>query len=78
MITGSVRYFVVFADGTRVEPSLASAGDSRFSIARMRLMQNSLQLPQGYRAADVENIDVLIELSDGKRFEERFETGISG
>jgi len=61
-----------------VEPSVSSPGESRFSIARMRLVQNSLILPQPYRAADVEKIDVLIEMSDGKKFEERFALGVSG
>ena len=75
MISGNIRYYVVFADGTRVEPSVSNIGESRFSIARMKLVQNSLQLPQGYRAADVEQVDVLLELSDGERFEERFEMG---
>jgi len=78
MITGNIRYFVVFADGTRVEPSVSNITESRFSIARMKLVQNSLQLPQGYRASDVEKIDVLLELSDGKKFEERFEVSGSG
>jgi len=77
MISGSVRYFVIFADGSRVETSVSNTAESRFSIARMRTMQNTLVLPQGYRAADVEEFDILIELSDGKRFEERFDLNIS-
>lgn len=73
MIAGMVRYFAIFSNGTRVElPSYDSDG-SRFSITRMKLMQSSARLPQGYRAADVEKIDMLIELSEDEKFEERFE-----
>ena len=78
MINGTIRYFVVFADGTRLEPSVSNPAESRFSIARMKLVQNTLQLPQGHRAADVQDIDVLIELGDGQRFEERFNAGGHG
>jgi len=75
MISGHIRYFGVFSDGTRVELSIADSEGARFSIARMRLTQNALRVPQEYRAADVEEIDVLIELTDGRRFEERFDVG---
>jgi hypothetical protein len=75
MIAGHVSYFAILPDGIRVELPIGDGDGSRFSIARMRLMQNSLRVPQEFRATDVEKIDLLIELSDGKRFEERFDVG---
>ncbi|MCL1939259.1 MAG: hypothetical protein FWG04_01175 [Desulfovibrionaceae bacterium] len=75
MISGQARYFAVFSNGTRMELSAYDSEGSRFSITRMKLMQNSVRLPQGYRASDVEKIDVLIELNEGKKFEERFGVG---
>ena len=73
MISGMARYFAVFSNGTRLELSAYDSDGSRFSITRMKLMQSSARLPQGYRAGDVEKIDVVIELSEGKRFEDRYE-----
>ena len=71
-ISGNVRYFAVFSDGTRLEMPVAGGDSSRFSIARMRSMQHSFRVPDGNSVNDVEKLDVLIELSDGKKFEERF------
>ena len=73
MISGMARYFAVFSNGTRLELSAYDSDGSRFSITRMKLMQSSARLPQGYRAGDVEKIDVVIELSEGKKFEDRYE-----
>ena len=72
IVSGMARYFAVFANGTRLELSSYESDSSRFSITRMKLMQTSARLPQGYMASDVEKVDVLLELSEGKTFEERF------
>ncbi len=73
MISGMVKYFAVFASGARLELSAYESDGSRFSITRMKLMQSSARLPQGYMAGEVRKVDVQIELSDGSKFEERFD-----
>ncbi|MDR2604721.1 MAG: hypothetical protein LBC55_05145 [Desulfovibrio sp.] len=63
-VTGAARYAAVTADGTRVELPLQDPESSRFSIARMKTMQNTVRLPAGLRPESIASIDVLIEVAD--------------
>jgi hypothetical protein len=63
-VTGAARYAAVTTDGTRVELPLQDPESSRFSIARMKAMQNTVRLPAGLKSEGIASIDVLIEVAD--------------
>lgn len=72
-ISGVARYFAIFANGTRVEMPAQDNDGARFAITRMKQMQSWARLPQGYKANDVQQLDILIELSENEKYVERFD-----
>ena len=71
-ISGTAKYFAVFASGTEVELPVQDAGDARFSISRMKLMDANLRLPQGAVAKEITQLYVSLELDEGKAYREAF------
>ena len=71
-ISGTAKYFAVFANGAEVELPVQDAGDARFSISRMKLMDANLRLPQGVSARDIAQLYVSLELDEGKAYREAF------
>lgn len=71
-ISGTAKYFAVFASGAEVELPVQEAGDARFSISRMKLMDANLRLPQGAVAKDITQLYVSLELDEGKAYREAF------
>jgi hypothetical protein len=63
-VTGAARYAAVTADGTRVDLPMQDPENSRFSIARMKAMQNMVRLPPGLKPDGIASIDILIEVAD--------------
>lgn len=71
-ISGSAGYFAIFADGTRLELPLQDFDGTRFAIARMKPMQSTARIPQEYRLADIQQIEVFIELTEGSVYHDAF------
>jgi hypothetical protein len=63
-VAGAARYAAVTGDGTRVELPLQDPESSRFAIARMKPMLNTVRLPAGLKPEGIASIDVLIEVAD--------------
>ncbi|MDR1684890.1 MAG: hypothetical protein LBR82_00340 [Desulfovibrio sp.] len=63
-VTGAAKYAAVTADGTRVDLPLQDQESSRFAIARMKPMQNTVRLPAGLKPDGITSIDILIEVAD--------------
>jgi hypothetical protein len=63
-VVGTARYAAVTADGTRVDLPMQDPDNSRFAIARMKSMQNTVRLPAGLRPDGIASIDILIEVAD--------------
>lgn len=59
-ISGLARHFAVFADGKRAELPLPDNGETRFSLTRLRPMEATARLPQGFDTKDIKKIDVVI------------------
>lgn len=71
-VSGSVRYRALLKDGSAADLTTNDIEGTRFAIARMKPMQNSVRLPQGQLAEDVEKIEVLVELTDGTVYQDVF------
>jgi hypothetical protein len=71
-IAGSVRYVGVLADGTRLELGLTDTEGTRFSIVRMKPMQSTARLPQEIKVEDVANIEIFIEIAEGKTYRQTY------
>ncbi len=73
MVGGLARHFALFLDGGKAELPLQDNGETRFAITRMKPMEATARLPQGYDAKDIRQIDVMIETEDGSRYHELFD-----
>jgi hypothetical protein len=71
-VSGAVRYYAVFANGTRLELPLQDIDGTRFSILRMKPMQNLARLPQGHSTSDIASIDLYVDIADGESFHQTF------
>lgn len=71
-IAGSARYIAVFADGTKFELPLQDSDGTSFAIARMKAMHSAVQLPEQYDTGAIENIEVIIEVTGGRVYQEIF------
>ena len=71
-ISGTAKYFAAFANGTTVELPVQDVGDARFSISRMKPMEASLRISQGINVKEIGQINVSLELDDGKSYRETF------
>lgn len=66
--SGAARYEAVFENGSRLELPLQDTDGARFSIARMKIMQTTIRLPEGYRMADIDTINVYLSVSGGSEY----------
>lgn len=71
-ISGSAKYVAVLANGTRLDLPLQDIDGTRFSIVRMKPMQSSARLPQGYSPEDIDHIEVFVDITDGKLYHQTF------
>ena len=72
-VAGSARYVAVFSSGERLDLPLQDIDGTRFAIARMKPMQSSARLPQGYQSDDIDKIEVFIDLPDGTTYHDSFD-----
>jgi hypothetical protein len=63
-VGGAVKYAAVTADGARVDLVMQDPENSRFAIARMKTMQNTIRLPAGLKPDSIASIDIFIEVAD--------------
>lgn len=68
-----MRYVAVFSNGEKLDLPLQDIDGTRFAIARMKPMQSSARLPQGYQTENIEKIEVFIEVSDGTVYHDSFD-----
>lgn len=73
VIAGKVAYSAIMKDGKIVELTSLDSSGARFSITRMKLMQTTVRIPQGYKSDDLKTLEIVVQLNDGARFEESFE-----
>lgn len=71
-VSGFVHYKATLADGSSVDLSAYDVEGTRFAIARMKPMQNSVRLPRGLLAENVNTVHVIVELADGKIYQNLF------
>jgi hypothetical protein len=71
-ISGSAKYIVVFSNGTRLDLPQNNPSNARFAISRMKPMMATSRLPQGYSTADIQQVDVFIEVNGDGVYAERF------
>lgn len=73
LISGQARHFALFTNGERAELPLPDNGETRFSITRMKPMEATARLPQGYDTKDIKQIDVVIITDDMGTFHDLFD-----
>lgn len=73
IVSGQVRHFAVFTNGGRAELPLPDNGETRFSITRLKPMEATTRLPQGYDTKDIKQIDVVIITDELGTFHDLFE-----
>jgi hypothetical protein len=71
-VSGLAKYAAVFSDGTEMELAVQDAGDARFAISRMKPMEASLRLPQNIASRDISQIQVILEIDEGRTYSETF------
>jgi hypothetical protein len=73
MLSGMARTFAVFNDGQRLELPTLDNSEIRFAITRMKPMEATARLPQGYETGDIKNIDLVIVVEDNGSYHDLFE-----
>jgi hypothetical protein len=73
MLSGLARHFAIFNNGDRAELPSQDNADIRFAITRMKPMEATARLPQGYETKDIKQIDVVIVVEDVGSFHDYFE-----
>jgi hypothetical protein len=73
MLSGLARHFAIFTNGERAELPSQDNADIRFAITRMKPMEATARLPQGYETKDIKQIDVVIVVEDVGSFHDYFE-----
>ena len=71
VISGTAKYRAS-TNGTQIELPVQDTADSRFAISRMKVMDANIRLPATLNARDLSQVDVVIELDDGKVFNDTF------
>ena len=72
LVSGTAKYAALFTNGTRLDLELQPPEDTRFSIRSLKPVNDILRLPQGYSTRNVKNIDITLELDDGRKFRDSF------
>jgi Predicted membrane protein len=72
-ISGLARHFAVFTDGQKAELPLPDNGENRFSLTRLRPMEATARLPQGFDTKDIKKIDVVIITDEYGTFHDLFD-----
>lgn len=71
-VSGIVRHYATFTNGTRLELPLQDIDGTRFSILRMKPIQSSVRLPSGYSTGSIESIDLFIDIAGGGTFHQAY------
>jgi hypothetical protein len=73
MLSGLARHFAIFNNGDRAELPSQDNAEIRFAITRMKPMEATARLPQGYETKDIKQIDVVIVVEDVGSYHDYFE-----
>ena len=75
-VAGQVRYRLILRNGTRQDMEITSGESARFfSISRMKQMDGTARLPQGFDITQIHAVEVLITKEDGSAFHEEYPSG---